>query len=77
MSMVQVSALEDLWKATPDAKVEDLDAAEVGIGGCTALTISQILAGQMLVCHCYGGSHAVHSSGRLHNLSSPAPVLQR
>lgn len=41
MSMVQVSALEDLWKATPDAKVEDLDAAEVGIGGCTALTISQ------------------------------------
>jgi hypothetical protein len=26
---VQVSALEDLWKAAPDAKVEDLDAAEV------------------------------------------------
>jgi hypothetical protein len=26
---VQVSALEDMWKAAPDAKVEDLEAAEV------------------------------------------------
>jgi hypothetical protein len=30
---LQVSALEDLWKAAPDAKVEDLDAAEVGRWG--------------------------------------------
>lgn len=28
-----MSALEDLWKAAPDAKVEDLDAAEVRGGG--------------------------------------------
>lgn len=27
--LFQVSALEELWKAAPDAKVEDLDAAEV------------------------------------------------
>jgi hypothetical protein len=29
VSLLQVSALEDLWKAAPDAKVEDLEAAEV------------------------------------------------
>lgn len=51
VTATQVSALEELWKAAPEAKVEDLEAAEVSAwsagtpqrGTCSGICSAQLM----------------------------------